>query len=61
MTGWKLRCIECGRTWVLRVSFYIEDMPRLYHYCPHCRRNTFHVIEGRVEGEGEGAGGKGRT
>jgi len=24
-------------------------MPRLYHYCPFCRENTFHVVEGREE------------
>ncbi len=56
MTGWTLRCIECGKTWTLRVSFNLEDMGRLYHYCPHCRRNTFHVVEGRVDEE-EGGGG----
>ena len=44
MTRWKLRCVECGRTWELAVSFDLESMGRLYHYCRYCRRNTFHLV-----------------
>ena len=35
--------------WKLEVSFDISDMDRIYHFCPYCRKNTFHVIVGREE------------
>ena len=54
--GWVLRCRSCGRVWVLEVSFDIGGMKQLYHYCPYCKRNTFHDILGRV---GEVEAGKG--
>ena len=59
MTRWVLRCVECGKTWVLAVSFRLDKMGKLYHYCPHCKRNTFHVVIERVE-EGE-ASTRGRS
>ncbi len=50
-TRWKLRCTECGRIWYLEVSFDLTKLAtrRLYHYCPYCRRNTFHEILGRED------------
>ena len=47
MTVWRLRCVECGYSWRLAVSFDLESMGRLYHYCRRCGRNSFHVVEGR--------------
>ncbi len=47
--GWILRCRECGTVWLLEVSFDISDMGTIYHYCPFCKRNTFHDIVGRAE------------
>ena len=49
MTSWKLRCTECGTVWVLRVSFDLRSMGRIYHYCRVCKRNTFHEVLGLVE------------
>ncbi len=49
MTKWRLRCTECGREWVLPVSFDLASMGRIYHYCPYCKRNTFHVVLGLAE------------
>lgn len=51
MTRWRLKCVECGREWVLPVSFRLDKMGRVYHYCPYCKRNTFHIVIGRVEEE----------
>ncbi len=48
MTKWLLRCTRCGRTWVLEVSFDLASMGRIYHYCPYCRMNTFHVVVARL-------------
>ncbi len=47
--GWLLRCRECGTIWVLEVSFDISDMDKVYHYCPRCKKNTFHDVLGRSE------------
>jgi len=44
-----MRCRECGRVWLLEVSFDISDLDKLYHYCQYCRKNTFHDILGRAE------------
>ena len=54
MTKWLLRCTRCGKTWILEVSFDLTKLStgRLYHYCPYCKRNTFHEIVKRIE-EGE--------
>ncbi len=64
MTRWRLRCVECGREWVLPVSFRLDKMGKLYHFCPYCKRNTFHVVIERVEeavvGTNGGPGGSGR-
>lgn len=57
MTRWRLRCVECGREWVLPVSFRLDKMARVYHFCPYCKRNTFHIVIGRVEEEVEGTNG----
>jgi len=51
MTSWKLRCTECGTEWVLKVSYDISDLKRIYHYCPVCKKNTFHEVLGKVEEE----------
>lgn len=48
MTTWKLRCFECGSVWGLRVSYDLADMPRIYHYCRRCGKNTFHHILGEA-------------
>ncbi len=45
--GWILRCRECGTIWILEVSFDISDMDKVYHYCPKCKKNTFHDVLGR--------------
>ncbi|BAN89560.1 formamidopyrimidine-DNA glycosylase [Aeropyrum camini] len=47
MTGWILKCSQCGREWVLPVSFRLNEIGRLYHFCPYCRENTFHTTVGR--------------
>ncbi len=51
VTRWLLRCVECGRTWYLEVSFDLTKLSsrRLYHFCPHCRRNTFHEVVTRED------------
>lgn len=49
MTKWKLRCTECGNVWVLDVSFPLDKMGKIYHYCPFCKKNTFHEVIGRVD------------
>ena len=49
MTSWKLRCVECGSEWVLPVSFALDKMGKIYHYCRKCRRNTFHEVIERIE------------
>jgi len=51
--GWIVRCRECGRVWLLEVSFDISDLDKLYHYCSYCRKNTFHDILGRAERVGK--------
>ncbi len=55
MTKWLLRCTRCGRTWVLEVSFDLSSMGKIYHYCPYCRMNTFHVVVSRIGESGEEA------
>ncbi len=57
MTRWKLRCVECGREWILPVSFRLDKMGKLYHFCPYCKKNTFHVVIERVEEAVEGTSG----
>jgi len=54
VTKWKLRCMECGTVWVLKVSFDLREMGRIYHYCRTCKRNTFHEVLGLVEEESGG-------
>ena len=49
MTSWRLRCTECGREWILKVSYDLKSMGRIYHYCPYCKKNTFHIVVERVE------------
>jgi len=46
LTKWRLRCTSCGTEWFLEVSFDLFKLSerRLYHYCPVCRRNTFHEV-----------------
>ncbi|WP_244403833.1 hypothetical protein [Pyrolobus fumarii] len=44
-----MRCTRCGRTWILEVSFDLASMGKLYHFCPHCRRNAFHEVLQRIE------------
>ena len=44
MTKWYLRCRTCKNTWALKVSYSLKDMTKLYHYCPYCKKNTFHDI-----------------
>lgn len=50
-TVWLLRCTQCGRDWILPVSFNLEEMGRLYHFCPYCRENTFHIVVQRRDVE----------
>jgi len=49
VTKWRLRCTECGREWVLAASFPLDKMGKIYHYCPYCKKNTFHVVIDRIE------------
>lgn len=51
MTKWRLRCTECNTEWVLETGMNLSKLRggRIYHYCPVCRKNTFHVILGREE------------
>lgn len=51
MGYWVLKCTECRNSWKLLVSFPLkQEYSKLYHFCPHCNRNTFHeVIEYREE------------
>ncbi|MFP3144343.1 MAG: hypothetical protein RXQ93_04940 [Caldisphaera sp.] len=49
MTKWILRCKECKNEWVLPVSFDLNKMKELYHYCPYCKKNTFHEPIKRLE------------
>ena len=49
MTTWRLRCTECGREWTLKVSYDLASLGKIYHYCPYCKRNTFHIVLERVE------------
>ncbi len=49
MPGWKLRCLNCGTEWVLEVSFDLDEMKRIYHYCKKCGKNTFHEVIGRCD------------
>ena len=53
-----LRCTRCGRTWILEVSFDLASMGRIYHYCPYCRRNTFHEVVRRIEEDEEAQQGE---
>ncbi len=48
MTKWLLKCEKCGNEWMLDVSFDLEKIGRIYHYCKICRKNTFHKVLGRV-------------
>ncbi|MCE4625225.1 MAG: hypothetical protein F7C35_05095 [Desulfurococcales archaeon] len=49
MTSWKLKCTECGKEWILKVSYDLASMGKIYHYCPHCKKNTFHIVLERIE------------
>jgi hypothetical protein len=50
LTYWILRCRECGREWKLYVSFPLDkEFKKFYHYCPYCKKNTFHDIVKYVE------------
>jgi len=51
VTKWRLKCTECGREWILPVSFRLDEMGKIYHYCPYCKKNTFHIVLGKVEDE----------
>lgn len=54
MTSWRLKCSRCGRVWVLKVSYNLKEMGRIYHWCPYCRVNTFHEVLERIDDkEGE--------
>lgn len=51
MGYWVLKCRECKKEWKLLVSFPLNrEFSKLYHYCPHCGKNTFHdIIEYKEE------------
>ncbi|MCE4617776.1 MAG: hypothetical protein F7C32_04250 [Desulfurococcales archaeon] len=49
MTSWILKCENCGQTWKLEVSFNLAEMGRIYHFCPYCRVNRFHVVVERID------------
>ncbi len=46
--GWVVRCSVCGIERLLKLSYHIGDFKQLYHWCPVCRRNTYHDIVSRV-------------
>ncbi len=54
MTRWRLKCMECGTEWVLPVSFRLDTIGRIYHYCRTCKKSTFHTVLGMVEEDGSG-------
>ncbi len=56
--GWIVRCRECGTVWILEVSFDISDMDKIYHYCPRCKKNTFHDVIGRSDERAPNEGGE---
>ncbi len=58
MTRWKLKCTECGKEWILPVSYDLKSMGRIYHYCPYCKKNTFHIVLERIEDEPSGGSGQ---
>ncbi len=35
--------------WILPVSFKLDEIGKIYHYCPYCKKNTFHIVLGRIE------------
>ncbi|WP_169696939.1 MULTISPECIES: hypothetical protein [Staphylothermus] len=50
MTYWILRCKTCGNKWKLLVSYPLKkEFKELYHYCPYCKRNTYHEIIEYIE------------
>ncbi len=50
MPYWIMKCRECGREWKFKVSYNLKkEFNQLYHYCPYCKRNTFHEIIRYVE------------
>jgi len=49
VTKWKLKCHECGVEWYLTVSFNLQEMGRIYHYCRKCGKNTFHDVLERID------------
>lgn len=53
MTRWRLKCTECGREWILPVSFRLDRMGKIYHYCKYCKKNTFHIVLGKVPDEAD--------
>ncbi len=54
MTKWILQCENCKREWVLEVSFNLSDMEKIYHYCPHCKKNTYNKILRKEDDEKKG-------
>lgn len=45
MPHWVVKCKNCGSEWKLEVSFPLDrEFKRLYHFCPVCRKNSFHEI-----------------
>jgi len=50
MTYWILKCKTCGKEWKLLVSYPLKkEFTELFHYCPYCKRNTYHEIIEYVE------------
>ncbi len=43
-----VKCRECGNERVLKVSYYLGDFKHLYHWCPICKKNTYHEILARI-------------
>ena len=50
MTRWRLKCTECGTEWILPVSFRLDTIGRIYHYCRTCKKSTFHTVLGIEDG-----------
>ncbi len=49
MTRWRLECTDCGYKWILPVSYRLDQLGMIYHYCRGCRKSTFHRVLERIE------------
>jgi len=49
MTKWLLKCTSCGRINKLDLGYNLYEFKRIYVFCEHCNKNTFHEIIGHEE------------